>query len=134
MVTYTVSREPDYHDIDLSFTKNRRSRDIASLNGTAAIVKSLENLINLNFYEKPFQPSIGSSVRKLLFDNIGQMTSIFLQNAIIEVIQNFEPRVRLTGVIVTPDPENNRYTVSIIFTIANFDQTVTVDLFLTRVR
>lgn len=134
MVTYTINRDPDYHDLDLSFTKDRRTKDVVAIEGVAAIVKSIENLVNLNFYEKPFQPSIGSNVRKLLFENITQMTSIFIQNAIAEVIQNFEPRAKLLGVDVIPATEKNGYGVNIIFSMLNSEQTIQIDMFLNRVR
>jgi phage baseplate assembly protein W len=130
----TITREPDFEDIDFTFRKNRRTRDVASLYGIDAVINSIENLVNTNFYEKPFRPSIGSNVRKLLFENINDLTSTFLATAVREVIVNHEPRCLLRNVIVTPEAEINRYTVTIIFNVNNVSETVQVDLFLTRVR
>lgn len=134
MVTYTISKEPDYHDIDLSLSKNRRSRDLVLLNGVDAIVTSVENLVNMNFYEKPFQPSIGSNVRKLLFDNITELTSIFIRDAIIQVLVNYEPRARILDVSVRPQTDDNRYDVTITFSVLNDDRPIQISTFLTRIR
>lgn len=134
MVTYSISRNPDYNDIDLSFTKNRRTGDVRSVLGVDAVVNSIKNLINLNFYEKPFRPSIGSNVHRLLFENINHLTSTFILNAIAEVIVNYEPRATLIEVIVDPDPENNRYNITIVVGINNVSTPVKIDTFLSRLR
>ena len=134
MATYDIARDLDFQDLDLTMRKNRRSRDLAALTGIDAIVTSVENLVHLNFYEKPFHPNIGSNVRKLLFENINHLTSTFILNAITEVIINFEPRVKLIDVVVTPAPEDNRYAVAIVFSINGVSDPIRINTFLTRVR
>lgn len=134
MSIYNVAIEPDFTDIDLSFSKNRRTRDIATITGIDAIVTSVENLINLNFHEKPFQPQIGSNVRKLLFENITSFTASFIESAVGEVIVNFEPRVRLIQVTAIPSPEEHGYDVHIVFSVNGAEKQVQINTFLTRVR
>lgn len=123
-----------FNDIDLSFSRNRRTNDVVSFKGADAIINSLKNLINLNFYEKKFHPSIGSNVRKLLFDNITPIVSNHLKNAIAEVIVNYEPRINLIDVVVVPDPTNNRYTTTIYFSLKDRGGTMEVSMFLHRIR
>jgi phage baseplate assembly protein W len=134
MAVYDIPREPDFLDIDLSFTKNRRSRDVNALSGIDVITNAVKNLVNTNFYEKPFRPAIGSNVRKLLFEPVNHLTSTFLQNAIAEVIINYEPRVTLLDVVVKPMPDNNRYDITVVFNVKNFSKTVEINSYLTRVR
>jgi phage baseplate assembly protein W len=134
MVTYAIQRDPDYRDLDLNLNKNRRSKDLAAIQGIDAVMQSIENLIHLNFYEKPFQPQIGSNVHKLLFDNITQLTSIFIENAMREVITNFEPRAMVRQIIVEAQPEKNGYAVAVIVSILNVETPVQIQTFLTRVR
>lgn len=134
MVTFSVSRQPDYTDLDLNFSKNRRNNDIASLNGLDAVKNSIKNLVCTNYYEIPFNPSKGSNVRKLLFDNVTPMTAIFLKDAIEQVITNYESRVTLFSVDVQPMPDDNRYQVNIVFRILNVNFPVTVAFFLERIR
>ena len=134
MSIYNIAREPDFTDIDLSLTRNRRTRDIATISGIDAIVTSVENLVNMNFYEKPFQPHIGSNVRKLLFENITAFTASFIESAVGEVIVNFEPRVKLIQVTAIPTPEENGYDVHIVFGVNGAERQVQINTFLTRVR
>lgn len=134
MSTFQIAIEPNFLDIDLSFERNRRSGDIKTVNGIDSIVASVVNLINTNFYDKPFRPSIGSNVRKLLFENINALTSTFILQSVTQTIQNYEPRVTLLDVVVDPDPENNRYNIKIVFLINSNQKTVDVKMFLERVR
>jgi phage baseplate assembly protein W len=99
-----------------------------------AVRRSVRNLVNFNFYEKPFHPEIGSGVRQLLFEPVGDLTAIQLQNAISETIRNFEPRVDLSSVTVTPDNTEENYYVAIQFNIKNVAQPYQIDTTLQRLR
>ena len=134
MATFNVTRKPDYRDLDLSFTRNRVTNDVAIVEGVEAVKQSIINLVETNFYEKPFRPSIGSNVRKLLFDNAGPLTATFIQTAIEEVIVNYEPRATLHKVVVLPRPQEYGYLVTLFFSMRNVIQPVQVDFFLKRIR
>ena len=41
--------------------------------------RSVRNLVNTNFYERPFHPELGSGVRQLLFEPFTPVTSIFIK-------------------------------------------------------
>lgn len=134
-----VTRKHDYSDLDLDFIPHPTTKDVVKKVGNDAIKRSVRNLILTNFYDRPFRSSIGSSAQKILFDNINPFTATFLKNAIIEVINNFEPRVKLfedenRGVIVQVDPDNNGYIAQISYTIINRGEPVTINLFLERLR
>jgi predicted component of type VI protein secretion system len=67
------------------------------------------------------------------------MTANFLKDAIIETIENFEPRAQLVqdadrGVRVEVMPDNNGYNVRITFLEVNRGTPVTINLFLERIR
>ena len=85
-----------FKDIDLNFTRHPVSNDIGTLEDAIAIKRSVRNLIQTNYYERPFHPELGCGVRQLLFENYTPMTSIFLKRKIEEVLQNYEPRISLT--------------------------------------
>lgn len=134
-----ITRKPDYSDLDLDFLPHPTTGDVIKKTGIEAIKRSIRNLVLTNFYDRVFRPGIGSNAQKLLFDNISPLTANFLRDAIIEVIENFEPRVRLAmddfrGVIVNVDPENNGYNASIKFIIINRGEPATINLFLERIR
>lgn len=131
---FFVVRQPDYVDLDLDFIPNPRNADINVKRGEEAIKRSIRNLVFTNYYERPFQPGIGSDVSKLLFDNITPMTATFLRDALRTVIQKFEPRVRLDNVDVVVDPDNNGFSVTLKYVILNREAPVITSFFLERIR
>ena len=139
MIVQKVTRKNDYSDLDLDFLAHPTTGDVVKKTGIDAIKRSVRNLILTNYYDRLFRPGIGSNAQKILFDNINPFTLNFLRDAIIEVITNFEPRVKLAedqtgGVIVNVNPDNNGYDVRITFTILNTGAPATISLFLERLR
>jgi len=108
-----------YRDLDLFFTKKKESKDINVLTDILAVKRSVRNLVLMNHYEKPFHPEIGSGVRGILFEPISPISSYILSQKIEEVIENFEPRVKLVGVRAQPDLDRNAYEVTVEFYVLN---------------
>lgn len=129
-----VARLPDYKDLDLDFIMHPGTKDISKKTGVEAIKRSVRNLILTNFYERPFRSHIGSNAQKLLFENVNPLTATFLQNAIRETIENFEPRVQLSNIVVKVTEDLNRYVVDLTFTINNRLEPIVTSLFLERIR
>ena len=115
-----ISRDArQYRDLDLFFSKNQGNGDVNKITGVEAVKRSIRNLVLLNFYEKPFNPEIGSDVRYLLFENMSPLTSVVLAEAIEDVIEDFEPRARLVSVRAFPNLDRNEYEVTIEFFVVN---------------
>jgi len=129
-----ISREVDYTDLDLDFRVHPITGDLSKKVGVEAIARSIRNLVFLNFYEKPFQPHIGSNAQKLLFENINIMTANQLKDAIIQVITNFETRAQLIDVMVQSKPDENGYSARIVFKPLNRREPYTTQVFLERIR
>jgi len=108
-----------YRDLDLFFAKTQSSKDIRKVTDIQAVKRSVRNLVLLNHYEKPFHPEIGSGIRDMLFENMSNMTAFILAKKIEDVIENFEPRVRLIGVRADPNLDRNEYEVTIEFFVVN---------------
>lgn len=139
MAIQRITRKHDYSDLDLDFLAHPTTGDVVRKTGLDAIKRSVRNLVLTNFYDRKFRSAIGSNATKILFDNINPFTATFLKDAIIEVITNFEPRVKLSenendGVIVTVDPDGNGYNVQLTFTIINTGAPAVFNLFLERIR
>ncbi len=139
MAIQKVTRKYDYSDLDLDFLAHPTTGDVVKKTGLDAIKRSIRNLVLTNFYDRKFRSSIGSNATKILFDNINPFTATFLKDSIIEVITNFEPRVKLSedqndGVIVSVDADNNGYNVRLTFNIINTGAPATISLFLERLR
>ena len=107
-----------YRDLDLFFGR-KSNNDINKVTDIEAVKRSVRNLVLLNSYEKPFHPEIAGDVRGLLFENMTPLTSAVIARKIQDVIENFEPRARLTGVQAIPDFDRNLYEVTVYFYVVN---------------
>jgi len=124
-----------YRDLDLFFGRKPVSKDINVVTDVTNIKRAVRNLVLTNVYEKPFHPEISSGIRDMLFENMTPLTSIVLTKKVEDVIENFEPRVRLMGVSARPNLDRNEYEMTIEFFIKNFPtELITVDVFLERLR
>tara|TARA_Y100000004_G_C8835060_1_gene377909 strand:- start:136 stop:561 length:426 start_codon:yes stop_codon:yes gene_type:complete len=123
-----------YSDLNLNFTKNPATNDVARLTDIEAVKRAVRNLILTNRFERPFHPEIGSSIRDLLFELITPLNAVLLQDRIEEVIENFEPRASVQQVIVQDEIDQNRYRVTISFYVNNMPEPVTITEFLQRLR
>lgn len=129
-----ISSERIFRDLDLNFTLHPVRKDVSKHINEYAVINSVKNLISTNFYEKPFRPEIGSSVRNLLFENVDPLVAARLERAIAETITNYEPRVSITNVRAEASPDENLYVVSLSFLIVNNPVPITIDFFLERIR
>ena len=107
-----------YRDLDLFFSR-KSDKDVNKVTDIQAVKRSVRNLVLLNSYEKPFHPEIAGDVRGLLFENMTPLTSAVIARKIQDVIENFEPRARLTGVQAIPDFDRNLYEVTVYFYVVN---------------
>ena len=108
-----------YRDLDLFFSRKQGSDDVNKVTDIEAVKRSVRNLVLTNFYEKPFHPEIGSGVRDMLFENMSPVTAVVLARKVEDVIENFEPRARLTSVRALPNLDRNEYEVTIEFFVVN---------------
>ena len=123
-----------YRDLNLSFIPNPVRKDVSTLSDEDAVRRAVVNLVLTKHFERPFHPEIGCNVTALLFENVTSITAAAIKRSVEDVVQNFEPRVKLVNVIVNVSPDSNGYDCSIIFYVQNLPQLVTVDVFLERLR
>lgn len=123
-----------FSDLDFNFTAHPVTKDVVRRYDDNAIKAALKNLILTSNYERPFHPEIGSPIKSLLFEPATPLLASSLKQAIINTINNFEPRVELTDVSVTVDDDSNSVGISIEFKIVNTTRPITLDLTLERTR
>jgi phage baseplate assembly protein W len=123
-----------FKDLDLNFTIHPVRKDINKHIQERAIVNSIKNLVLTNHYERLFRPDIGSNIRRLLFENIDAIVASQLERAVEETIGNFEPRVKVIGIVATPSPDENKYSMALEFYIINNPNPIKVTFFLERIR
>ena len=123
-----------FKDLDLNFTRNPVTNDVTKIEDVDAVKRSVKNLVQTNFYERPFHPELGCGIRELLFENFTPLTGIFIKRKVEEVITNYEPRARLSQVTVNEQPDRNGIEVTVYFYVMNIPEPVSVTTLLQRIR
>ena len=119
MAISRVSR--GFKDISLSFTPHPISKDLPVLTNERAITRSVRNLVETIPTERFFQPKLGSDVRGTLFGFVDYGSADVIKDQILTVIENYEPRVENTMVMVNPMPDDNSFEVGVRFDIVGQD-------------
>ena len=110
-----------FKDISMSFQVNPLTNDLIAITNTTAIARSLRNLVLTTPGERFFNEELGSQVNNLLFENVDDVTAMSIRSEIINVIQNYEPRVNLGEVEVNADIDAYQMDVKINYTIVGID-------------
>ena len=130
----TTAKAKLYSDLNLSFFAHPITKQLSRKLDRDAVRQSVKSLVLTNFYERPFKSEIGCSIRSFLFELWNPSTKQKMENAIKEVIENYEPRAQLMRVLVEDRSDLNAITVSIAFTVKNDPTPVVLDVILDRVR
>ena len=123
-----------YKDLNMSFTKNPATKDVARLFDIQAIKRSVKNIILTNKYERPFNPDFGCNLRGFLFENLTEPMIVIIKDRVAMAIEKYEPRVSVEDVIVKNSSDPNGIKISVSFLINGVEAPVTVSTFLQRVR
>ena len=110
-----------FKDISMSFQSNPLNGDLIALKNESAISRSIRNIVFTSPGEKFFNPDFGSQLYAVLFENIDDISALRIKDEIRQSIINFEPRVDLIDVKVSPDFDNNAFNVTIIYEIIGAD-------------
>jgi phage baseplate assembly protein W len=132
MTTKQVTRI--YSDIDLSFQAHPITGDVTKKYDANAVKQSLKTLILTNYYERPFQPKLGSPVYGMLFDNVDMITANSLKLRLELLINKHEPRVRTQQVDVVPLYDENAFEITIYFYVVGVKDPVSFTTILRRSR
>jgi phage baseplate assembly protein W len=111
----TISR--GFKDISFSFSKNPITNDILVLQNEDAIKKSVINLVRTQIGERFFNSLIGSSLEKSLFELNTEEIASYIDEEITNLLNNFEPRIRVREVIAEPEYDTNDLNVKIQYDI-----------------
>ena len=123
-----------YSDLTTNFNIHPVKGDLLLLSDVASVKRSIINLLFTDPYERFFSPNIGAGLKSYLFENISRDTEFIIKEKIKESIINYEPRANIIDISVTAVPEDNMYTASIVFSVLNSINPVTLEVILRRVR
>ena len=123
-----------YKDFNLNFAANPFSNDLSVLTNEKAVAQSLKNLLMTERGEIPFNPKVGSGIRRLLFEPVSEVVTITMKEKIVTTIENYEPRITLKGLNIKDDPETNSYIIEISYTVTVSNDTYTASISLDRLQ
>ena len=127
-----LKRSRSFKDFSVNFARNPFTDDLSVVHNDNSIKQAVKNIILTSPGEKPFQPLVGSSVSRLLFEPLDAFTADTIAEEIRTTINQYEPRVALTRVDVTPIYENNKLNVSLEYRIVGLPIVETIEFVLQR--
>lgn len=123
-----------FSDFDSTFLPHPFTGQITRRTNVDSVKMALRNLILTNKYERLRNPEFGGNVRRFLFETFTPTTATEIEDEIINLVRNNEPRVQLIEVRATPDEDNNAINIRIVFRTNLVQENQEVELKLYRVR
>ena len=122
-----------FSDIDINMTLHPNNKDLTLKYDINAIKRSIKNLLTTNLYERPFKPSLGLNLSGMLFElsTMGP-EGVVLEQDIISMINNYEPRANVTDVFSSMN--GNSLDVSLMLTVSNDPRPQELNVTLQRIR
>ena len=106
-----------FKDISFSFSPHPVTKDLPVLTNERAIVRSVRNLVETIPTERFFNSLIGTDVRGSLFQPYSRETLTTIEDQIKDTIRNFEPRVGNVQIEASSQPDDNTFSIKVIFDI-----------------
>ena len=85
-----------------------------------AIKNNIKLLLKTEQGERVFQPNLGMNLKRFVFEQINENTSIEIENNIVDVFETWLPFVELNNIEINTDAENqeqNKIKINITFSI-----------------
>lgn len=123
-----------YSDINSQFQIHPNTRDLSVIDNEDAVKSAIRNILLTRKGERFFNPSFGSGIYSILFENTSPALDNDLRSFISTSLENYEPRARLLKLNVTSYPDDNGYNISLVFSVINRTEPVTMSLLLDRIR
>jgi phage baseplate assembly protein W len=123
-----------YSDFMTNLDFHPLTGDLARVTNEEAVKQSIRQLVLTSVTERPYEPFVGSKLYSLLFDPMDSQTTNLIKSTIESTLENNEPRAKPVRVVVQANEGQNLYNVTVIFSIINSQNEVTLNLILKRVR
>ena len=123
-----------YRDLFTDFSMHTATGELNTKTNEESVKQSIRNLLLTDRYERPMQPTIGSGLKGMLFENYTPETQVMLKQTINECISLYEPRATIIDVIVVPEIDGTSVRVTVTFGIINKPDPVNLDIVLERTR
>lgn len=122
----------NYVDIDFQMLMNQYNT-IDFKEDADSVKQAIIDIILTRVGEREFVPLYGSRVYNILFEKINELTALQLKDEINVALENWEPRIKVNKINITPYPEENYYEVEIIYEMLRLNQIQTLNIQLNRI-
>ena len=119
-----VSTLRSFRDLDLNFTSHPIRKDVNSFSNEYAIINSIKNLIFTQHYERPFQPELGSNLRRMLFEQLTQLRP----HRSKERLQRLYETLNQEQISQRSSQNHHQMRTNIVFTLNFFLSTIQIQL------
>lgn len=131
----STSIQPEYFsDFMSNFEVGDVKKDLVRVTNEEAVKRSIRNLLLTNRGDRLFNPSLGSDIRSLMFENASPAHEQLISEYITKTIENYEPRASILNVVVNTEIDDHLVYVTISFRIINKQEPVVFDVILNRIR
>jgi phage baseplate assembly protein W len=133
-ITQTLKKVDTYSDFTDNFIQHPITHELITIKNETDVSQAIKNLILTNVFERPFNPFFGSNIRRSLFENFGPFVVEDITRYINMAVKQFESRIQLLDVGITNDEDHNGMSISVVYSMLNNPEPVSISLFLRRVR
>ena len=115
--TAVIQRDYLYRDLNTNLLKNDNKTDIKTNDDITAIFGSLQNLFSYTPGERMLEPEFGMDFRKILYSQMNEKTANALGVYVYNKIKEWETRINISSIDITPDYDDNTYYITVYFTV-----------------
>ena len=123
-----------FSDFLSDFDVDPVKQDLYKATNEEAVKSSIRNLLLTNAGDRIYDSKIGSNIRSILFENFSPAMDSVLEDLIRTTIENYEPRAKINQVFVNSEIDSHYIVATIVFSIINKEEPITLELFLNRIR
>tara|TARA_Y100000004_G_scaffold192607_1_gene253463 strand:- start:27321 stop:27740 length:420 start_codon:yes stop_codon:yes gene_type:complete len=127
-----ISVSQSFKDVAPGLDINPFTKDASIVKNDNAIKQALKNLVKTIPGEVPFAPNVGTRVSELLFEQMDGMIADSIEDEIMLVVGQYEPRASIDFVRVQPNYRDNAYYITIQYTIVGLPLRESVNFVLQR--
>lgn len=123
-----------FRDIPISFIAHPVTGNVNLITDERAVKQAVKNIVLTNFYERPYKPRLGGDILSQLFENADPFTEYSIRKNILMALNNYEPRAKVRDVVVGSNSDSNSLSCTIIFSLENSSDPITLNVLLERIR
>lgn len=122
-----------YSDFDVNLGLHPITKDVIKKTNENSVRQSLRLLLQTIFYDRKWQPEIGTNLNQILYNQLDDFMKYSLQDQLRKVIEKYEPRILLNDISIEYD-ELGSVKIRLVYTILILDAADTFVYEITKLR